>query len=181
MRQLSLMLVLVMSLVGCGDKWDKATSKMEDFKTKMCACKDKACVDDVNKEETAWEKSMKDSFKKDEKPPEKSMTKAAAIAQESSACRKSIEKVAGAAATADSLKKMTAFKDSMCACKDAACANKVSEDMATWSKEQAASPDPAPVMDEVTTKQFTDLSTAMATCMQTAMTGSAAAPAPAAP
>ncbi len=181
MRQLSLMMVLVVSLVGCGDKWDKATSKMEDFKTKMCACKDKACVDGVKKDERAWEDSMKDSFKKDEKPPEKFMTKAEAIDKESRECRKTIEKAAGAAAAADSLKKITGFKDAMCACKDAACSTKVSEDMTKWSKDQAASPDTAPVMDAATMKQFSDISSALGTCMQTAMTGSAAAPAPAAP
>jgi hypothetical protein len=173
MRQFSLMMMLAVSLVGCGDKWDKAASKMEDFKTKTCACKDKACVEGVKKDEKEWEATMKDTFKKDEKPPEKFMEKAEKLDKESRECRKTIEKTADADANAAMLKKMADYKDQMCACKDSACVAKVSGDFAKWSKDQAASPEP-PAMDEAMQKPFTDLSEAMGKCMQTAMMGSAA-------
>ena len=75
---------------------------------------------------------------------------------------------------------MSKFADQMCACKDSACAVKVSDDMAKWGKEQAASADVVPAMDEATQKQFAELGDAMSKCTQTAMSGSAA-PAPAAP
>jgi hypothetical protein len=182
MRQLTSMMVLVVAVVGCGDKWDTAVAKMETFKTRMCACKDKACVDGVKKAERAWEESVTDSFKQDPEPPMKFITKAEAIDNESHACGKAIEEAAGEEAAAASLKKLTDYKDQMCACKDNACATKITDDMTAWNVAQAKSTEVAPSMDQATTKTFTEVSEAMGTSMQTAMTGSAApAPAPASP
>jgi len=162
--------MLVMSLVvGCGDKWDKAISELDGFKDKMCACKDKACTDGVKKDMEAWETKMKDTFKKDEKPPEKLIEKGDKIEKEMRECRKTVEKAAGAAAGAASLKKMSDFTDQMCACKDTACATKVSDDMTKWGTEQAKD-SASMATDEETTKKMTDLATKMGECMQKAMT-----------
>ena len=157
-------------VVGCSDKWDKAISELDGFKDKMCACKDKACTDGVKKDMEAWETKMKDTFKKDEKPPEKLIEKGDKIEKEMRECRKTVEKAAGAEAGAAALKKMTEFKDSMCACKDSACAQKVSDDMTKWGQEQAKDVGSMPTPDEDTTKKMTDIGTKMGECMQKAMT-----------
>jgi hypothetical protein len=44
----------VLSFGGCKKKGDDAAAKMEGFKTEMCACKDKACADAVQKKVTDW-------------------------------------------------------------------------------------------------------------------------------
>lgn len=163
--------------VGCKDKWDKALGEMEGFKNEMCACKDKACTDGVKKKLHDWEEKMSKEFGKDEKPPEKLISKGDAIEKEMRECRKNVEKAAGSSKVKESIDKMTAFKDQMCACKDAACAQKVSDDMTKWGAEQAASADPVPEMDEASRKSFTESGDALGKCMTTAMAGGAAAPA----
>lgn len=93
----------------------------------------------------------------------------------------------------EAMAKMTEFKDKMCACKDAKCAQGVQEEMTKWSQEMAKNagdkkPEP---MSEEDTKKYTEATTKMAECAQTAMSagggadpgsaaagsGSAAAPA----
>jgi hypothetical protein len=169
MQNFSVVVCSLFLVAGCSDKWDKAISQMDGFKDKMCACKDKACTDGVEKEVSAWESTMKDTFKKDEKPPEKLMEKGDKIEKEMRECRKAVEKTAGAADAAILLKKMTDFKVQMCACKDSACATKVTDDMTKWSQEQAkASSGNTP--DEDTMKKSSEIATKMGECMQKAMT-----------
>ncbi|MFT3695745.1 MAG: hypothetical protein QM831_21590 [Kofleriaceae bacterium] len=174
MKKISMVVLAMFLAVGCKDKWDKAISDMNGFKDEMCACKDKACTDGVKKKMNDWEEKMSKEFGKDEKPPEKLMEKGDAIEKEMKACRKKIEKEAGGAKAAEALKKMTGFKDAMCACKDAACAQKVTDDMTAWSKAQAADVDSMGAMDEDTTKKMTDVSNDLGKCMTTAMTPPAA-------
>jgi hypothetical protein len=157
-------------VVGCKDKWDKALSDLDGFKDKMCACKDKACTDGVKKDMEEWESKMKDTFKKDEKPPDKLIEKGDKIEKEMRECRKTVEKAAGAEAAAAALKKMTGFKDSMCACKDNACAQKVSDDMTKWGQDQAKDSNEPPKMSDEDTKKFTQVGEDMGKCMQKAMT-----------
>jgi hypothetical protein len=56
MNKLSIIAVGLALTMGCGKKaGDKLVSGMEDFKSKMCACKDKACADKVHDDEKKWE------------------------------------------------------------------------------------------------------------------------------
>lgn len=80
----------------------------------------------------------------------------------------------GGATTA--LAKMSELRDEMCKCKDAACAEGVSEKMTAWNQEQAKS-GKAPKMTEADQKRAAELGEAMGTCMQQAIAASAAAPA----
>lgn len=169
MQNLSLLVCSLFLVAGCNDKWDKALSQLDGFKDKMCACKDKACTEGVEKDVATWESTMTDTFKKDEKPPEKLIEKGDKIEKEMRECRKAIEKTAGADAAAAALKKMTEFKDQMCACKDTACTTKVSDDMTKWGQEQAKNSHPASA-DEETMKKMTEVGTKMGECMQKAMT-----------
>jgi hypothetical protein len=71
----------------------------------------------------------------------------------------------------EAMAKMGEFKDKMCACKDAKCAQGVQEEMTKWSQEMAKNagdkkPEP---MSEEDTKKYTEATTKMAECAQTAM------------
>jgi hypothetical protein len=68
-------------------------------------------------------------------------------------------------------KKMTEFRDLMCACKDSACAQRVSDDMTKWGQDQAKDQTEPPKMTEEETKKFTQLGEDMGKCMQKAMGG----------
>jgi len=53
---------------GCGGGGaDELLGKMEGFKNKVCACKDKACVDNVQKEMMEWAMKNMDKYKDTEK------------------------------------------------------------------------------------------------------------------
>jgi hypothetical protein len=67
------------------------------------------------------------------------------------------------------LKVMEHFRDEMCACKDTACAQHVSDEMAKWSQEQARNSDEAPRLSDDEMKRATEIGESMGKCMQTAM------------
>lgn len=69
----------------------------------------------------------------------------------------------------DSLRAFDKFTDEMCACKDAACANHVSEDMTRWADSMQADWKPAPKFDDAQMKRATDLAKRMGDCMVKAM------------
>ncbi len=79
----------------------------------------------------------------------------------------------GEASASAALAKMTELKEEMCTCKDAKCAESVSDKMTAWSQEQAKS-GKAPKMTEADQKQAAALGEAMGTCMQKAMAAAAA-------
>src|SRR5262245_4835511 len=101
---------------GCKDKWEKAMSEMEGFKDKVCACKDKECLKGVEKDMEEWEKGLKDKFGKDDKPPDKIMERLEKVDKDMEDCKKAVKKAAGAGAAEAAMKKMTEYKDQMCAC-----------------------------------------------------------------
>lgn len=70
----------------------------------------------------------------------------------------------------DALNKMRKFTDDMCACKDTACAQKVSDEMTKWSQEMVSSDKTPPKMTEADTKEAQEIGTRMGECMQRAMT-----------
>ena len=65
--------------------------------------------------------------------------------------------------------KMTEFKDEMCKCKDAKCAQDVSDKMTKWSQEQSKNQKEPPKMSEADTKKAAELGEQLGKCMQTAM------------
>ncbi len=70
------------------------------------------------------------------------------------------------------LAKLGDFANQMCACKDAACATKVSDAMTAWSKDMMY--EEQPKLSEAETKQAADSSQRLSECMKKAM----ATPAP---
>ena len=65
--------------------------------------------------------------------------------------------------------KFREFTDKMCACKDAKCAQEVSDQMTKWGQEQAKEQTEPPKMTEEQTKQATELGEQMGNCMTKAM------------
>jgi hypothetical protein len=74
---------------------------------------------------------------------------------------------------AASLQKMAELKDEMCKCKDAKCAQDVSEQMTKWSQEQAKNQKQPPKMSEADTKKAGEIGEALGKCMQEAMAATA--------
>ncbi len=74
---------------------------------------------------------------------------------------------------ANAMAKMTEYKEKMCACKDADCAKKVSDDMSKWGEQFKG--DKAPKMSEADQKKATEIGMAMAECMTKVMVPGAAA------
>lgn len=64
------------ALAGCGNSTLK---EMESVKDKICACKDKACIDKIEKDSSELEGKMKELSEEEQK-------KALAIAMEAMAC-----------------------------------------------------------------------------------------------
>jgi hypothetical protein len=76
----------------------------------------------------------------------------------------------------DGIAKMTEFKDSMCACKDRACTERVTEEMTRWGQEQAkAGADKDVKMSEEDMKKSAALSEEMGKCMTKILTEAAGA------
>lgn len=71
--------------------------------------------------------------------------------------------------------KLTAFRDEMCACKDAACAQEVSKRMTTWNAEQARGG--TPTLSEADGKAAQKVSDELGTCMLKALSSGSGAPA----
>lgn len=69
----------------------------------------------------------------------------------------------------EAMAKMTWFKDRMCACKDSACMQQVSDEMTKWGQDQARSDREPPKMSEADMKAFTAIGEQMGTCMQKVM------------
>jgi hypothetical protein len=75
----------------------------------------------------------------------------------------------------EAMAKMTEFKDEMCKCKDAKCAQDVSDKMTKWSQEASKTAKEPPKMNEADTKRAQEIGEQMGKCMQTAMAGGTAA------
>ena len=71
----------------------------------------------------------------------------------------------------EAMAKMTEFKDEMCKCKDAKCAQDVSDKMTKWSQEASKNAKEPPKMNEADTKRAQEIGEQMGKCMQTAMAG----------
>jgi hypothetical protein len=169
-----LALVITLGLAACGKKSevDEFISKMDGFKTKICACKDTACLDGVHKEQEEWMKKFEEKAdkKKDVKPTEAQEKKMDAIEKETNACEEKLEAADAKGQAEAYMKEMNGFADAMCACKDMECANGVNDKMTKWSEEQTKKEGRAPKFDDATMKQMTDVATRLGECNAKLMT-----------
>ena len=83
------------------------------------------------------------------------------------------KKKGGGGGAAEAMAKMTEFKDEMCKCKDAKCAQDVSDKMTKWSQEQSKNQKEPPKMSEEDQKKAAAIGEEMGKCMQTAMSAGA--------
>ena len=77
------------------------------------------------------------------------------------------------AQTTVTVERFEAFTDEMCACRDQACAQKVSERMTEWATKAARNQPKDQKPDEEMQQRMTKIAERMATCMQKAMTAEA--------
>ena len=80
-------------------------------------------------------------------------------------CKKNASESGGA-----ELAKLAELKAEMCACKDAKCAQDVSDKLVKWTQERAGKP--APKMSDADAKKAAAIGDEMGKCMQTAMAAS---------
>ena len=93
MTKLSMFAVGIALAIGCGgnDPMDKAISGLSDWKSKMCACKDKACADKVHEDYKKWENDVLEPMfkgKKESDMPKDKMEKAEKLDDERKECRR---------------------------------------------------------------------------------------------
>ena len=69
----------------------------------------------------------------------------------------------------DAMAEMAQFRDQMCACKDTACAQHVSDDMTKWGQKLAKEQSEPPQFSEEDTRRATEIGETMGKCMQHAM------------
>ena len=76
----------------------------------------------------------------------------------------------------EAMAKMEGFKTAMCACKDKACAEKVSKDMAAYGESMKGKEQDPKSISEADKKKMTDIVMEMSKCQQAAMGAEGAAP-----
>ena len=152
-----------------GDMLDTLTK----FRQRMCACSDGECSRHVFDALTTWSQNVAKLNKPMPKMTDADNKKANSIGEEIGRCMKRATPAGSTASSGTSAReaiaKMASFKDEMCSCTDTACAQRVSDDMARWSQEQAQQHGPAASMSPEETQQTTQLGEAMGKCMQRAM------------
>ena len=72
------------SVAGCKKSGDASVAQMTELKTKMCACKDKACIDQVTADMAKWSAEHRGTAP--EKASEEDQKKLAAISTEMTDC-----------------------------------------------------------------------------------------------
>ncbi|HVK72521.1 MAG TPA: hypothetical protein VM734_04350 [Kofleriaceae bacterium] len=94
-----LIAVAMLGLAGAcgGNAADELLGKMKEFKDKTCACKDKACLEKVEKDAMEWMMKNADKFK-NVKPSKAQDEAADKLDDEMDACKKKIEEAAAPAA-----------------------------------------------------------------------------------
>jgi hypothetical protein len=78
------------SSAGCKNDFDKAMDQADAITSRMCACKDAACVDKMRDERSALKKRFKDELK--DKPSEDQMKRAKTIDERWRSCADKIDK-----------------------------------------------------------------------------------------
>jgi hypothetical protein len=86
-------------------------------------------------------------------------------------CKDKNDGKTGTSGGGDAMATMVKLKDKMCACKDAECARKVSDEMTAWSQQQGGTRDNK--LSEADQKKATEVGTQMGECMQKALAASA--------
>src|SRR4051794_33299659 len=91
-------LVVGGAMAGCKKSGDASIAQMAELKTKMCACKDKACIDQVTSDMAKWSAEHRDTAP--DKASAEDQKKLAAISKEMTDCMTRVMRDVSAAAVA---------------------------------------------------------------------------------
>lgn len=94
---LALALAALVALAGCKKTGDETLGRMTEFKNKMCACKDKGCIDQVTAEMAKWSADHRAAGEKASDEDQKKLT---AISSELTACMTQVARDTAAAGSA---------------------------------------------------------------------------------
>ncbi len=108
-----------------------ALARAEQFSAEVCACKDSACVKTANIAVDAWKAKQPEPSARPTDAEMKAMTE---ILRGVKVCADKLPNTAIAETTA----MLTRLADSMCACADKACADRVQAEMVAWSSAMQA-------------------------------------------
>jgi hypothetical protein len=111
---------------------DEAMAAMRRFKDQMCVCQESACAQRVSDDMTAWSKAESARAGDSPRMTEEEQVEATRLGEEVGRCMQRAL-VADPALVARVHAAMKQFKARMCACKNAACAKKVSDEIAEWA------------------------------------------------
>ena len=151
------------------DDWEQLLADAQALQVKMCACQDTDCAIDVGAQVRARGLGHRRSHFHDDaprpEPPQDVAERVEASTKKLTACETKL----GGSSIAAAIVKMREFTGEMCACKDAACAQRVSDEMTRWAQARGRDRDAdmRPTDDE--TKEITDITKQMTDCMMKAM------------
>jgi hypothetical protein len=134
------------------DVIEAAIVQLDGFKTRMCACKDKACADGVQADYAQWQRNLR--AKLVEKPNKLQQVRGEGLEKEMTECRTKAESgtagaPGGTSAIDTMLTQMQGFRDQICACTTKDCASRRQAEMKTWMEQAAKSiADAKPTKDQ---------------------------------
>ncbi|HWU88434.1 MAG TPA: hypothetical protein VN253_14205 [Kofleriaceae bacterium] len=140
--------------------------ELKKYRDKMCACKDAACADEVQKDYKDWTRSQRDAAEKLSKSDRRPLDE---IDDELKACRRKLREGDADEQVRQAIAKMEDFKSQMCQCTDKPCADRVSKEMQEWAASMASKTDVKPSRAE-DMKRLSELGEEMGKCMAKAMT-----------
>jgi hypothetical protein len=124
--------IAILASVACGgkgkDKFDDVLVEMDALSAKLCTCPDAACADKVQAEVLALRKTLKDRLGKDAKPSDEQNKRGRAAEKKLGECRAKFTTLS----FDQVLEQLDGFKTRMCACADAACADKVQDEWGAY-------------------------------------------------
>ena len=117
------------------DPVEAALVELDGFKTRMCACADKACSDKLQVEYATWQRNMR--TKLSEKPNKLQEVRGNALDKEMKECRKKAETATrgapgGTSKVDNFLTQMQGYRDKICACTAKTCATELQKAMDAW-------------------------------------------------
>jgi hypothetical protein len=146
--------------------WEQYLVEAEGLRDKMCGCADRGCARGIDKDARAhgvFDPSSKNPMM----PPQDVAAKLGPVGDAYGACHKKL----GGSPFDAAISKMQDFTTEMCACKDTACAQKVSDEMMKWGQDYAKDDEDLrnwkPNEDDA--KRMAEITKTMTDCMTKAM------------
>ena len=149
------------------DDWEQELAAAKALRDKMCACPDRACALELDKQVAVAVRSTEPHRHASvgTPPPRDVAERVDADLHDLRECQHRLH----GSAMDDALDKMDYFAGEMCQCKDTACAQRVSDEMMKWGQDNARSMDREFKPNEDETKRMAQITQRMTDCMTKAM------------